>query len=342
MVALCPKCQNELTIEMKHLDDDTALVCKGCRSILKIVLTLDVLAESTKPPVPASSAPSGPRGGSASGKKALIAIDGEGTRDLIKEILTDAGFSVVDAPSGKDVIPLAQQHRPAVVLVDVGLSDVLGTELCASIKKNPEFKETVVILVASIYDKNTKYRRQPDSLFGAEDYIERHNIQKELLVKIKKHLDGKQKPLEVKQRPASGVKAAPIQEESFEMPEERGPAPSRPASGPERKPAQPAFGAEAAVKTMAAPEAGSEAVENPKDHENAKRLARIIVSDIVLYNKKKVDDGIRNNTFYDVLKEEIEEGRKHYLSRVSPDLHKSKDYYKEAFEEFIKKRKAII
>jgi hypothetical protein len=80
--------------------------------------------------------------------------------------------------------------------------------------------------------------------------------------------------------------------------------------------------------------------EGSKEDESAKRLARIIVSDIVLYNKKKVDEGIRTNTFFDILKEEIEEGRKHYLSRVSSDLHKTRDYYNEAFDEFIKRRKA--
>jgi len=88
----------------------------------------------------------------------------------------------------------------------------------------------------------------------------------------------------------------------------------------------------------AKPEAEKKA--EPREHQEARRLARIIVSDIVLYNKKKVEDGIRSNTFYELLKEEIEEGRKHYESRIPPEVRKVRDFYKEAFEDFIMKKKS--
>ena len=78
---------------------------------------------------------------------------------------------------------------------------------------------------------------------------------------------------------------------------------------------------------------------DPKELELAKRLARIIVSDIVLYNENKVVEGIRNNTFYALLKDDISEGRKHYNSRVSTTIQESGDYLLDAFETFIKKKK---
>jgi spore germination protein GerM len=55
-------------------------------------------------------------------------------------------------------------------------------------------------------------------------------------------------------------------------------------------------------------------IENP---DQAKRLARAILSDVAMYNKEKVENGIKNDNIFDVLKEEIEEGRQHMLSRVS-------------------------
>jgi hypothetical protein len=58
-------------------------------------------------------------------------------------------------------------------------------------------------------------------------------------------------------------------------------------------------------------------VENP---ELAFRLARAIISDIALYNQEKVRDGIKNDNIFEVLTEELQEGRDHFHTRVSPEL----------------------
>jgi hypothetical protein len=58
-------------------------------------------------------------------------------------------------------------------------------------------------------------------------------------------------------------------------------------------------------------------VENP---ELAFRLARAIISDIALYNQEKVRDGIKNDNIFDVLTDELQEGRDHFYTRVSPNL----------------------
>lgn len=55
--------------------------------------------------------------------------------------------------------------------------------------------------------------------------------------------------------------------------------------------------------------------------DQAKRLARAIVSDVAMYNKEKVESGIKNDNIFDVLAEEIEEGRQHFLSRVIAELN---------------------
>ena len=47
----------------------------------------------------------------------------------------------------------------------------------------------------------------------------------------------------------------------------------------------------------------------PKEYDEARRLARLILSDIVIYHPAKVEAGIRDDNFFDVLKDEIEEGR---------------------------------
>lgn len=58
-------------------------------------------------------------------------------------------------------------------------------------------------------------------------------------------------------------------------------------------------------------------VDNPQI---AFRLARAIVSDVALYNQSKVKEGIENDTIFDLLNEELQEGREHFLTRVSADI----------------------
>ncbi|MBP1728858.1 MAG: hypothetical protein H6Q56_1231 [Deltaproteobacteria bacterium] len=58
-------------------------------------------------------------------------------------------------------------------------------------------------------------------------------------------------------------------------------------------------------------------IENP---EQAKRLARAILSDVAIYNREKVEAGIKNDNLFDLLTEELEEGRQHYNSRVAPQI----------------------
>ncbi len=72
--------------------------------------------------------------------------------------------------------------------------------------------------------------------------------------------------------------------------------------------------------------------------DEAKRLARAIASDIALYNQDKLKEGIENDSIFDVMKEEIEEGRDLYLSRVSPDLAQKTNFYDRAIVDVIIKR----
>lgn len=66
-----------------------------------------------------------------------------------------------------------------------------------------------------------------------------------------------------------------------------------------------------------------ELIENI-DH--ARRLARAILSDVALYNQEKVAEGIKSDTIFDILADELEEGRQHFMSRVAPDLATSNIY----------------
>lgn len=76
--------------------------------------------------------------------------------------------------------------------------------------------------------------------------------------------------------------------------------------------------------------------------EAAVRLARAICSDVSLYNEEKILRGIEQDKFFDLLKEELEEGRELYRSRVSPDLYQRTNFYDRAIVDVILKSKAHV
>ena len=59
---------------------------------------------------------------------------------------------------------------------------------------------------------------------------------------------------------------------------------------------------------------------------HARRLARAIISDVALYNREKVETGIKNDSIFELLQAELEEGREHFMSRVEPELASSNIY----------------
>jgi len=66
-----------------------------------------------------------------------------------------------------------------------------------------------------------------------------------------------------------------------------------------------------------------------KNHRDAKRFAKLLVSEIELYNKAKVADGRKNSDLYKRLKSDIDRSRQTYEKRFSKTLGKQYDYFHE-------------
>jgi hypothetical protein len=62
-------------------------------------------------------------------------------------------------------------------------------------------------------------------------------------------------------------------------------------------------------------------------HEEARRLARLLVSEIKLYNEEQVEEGRRNRDLYERLKDDIDRSRQMYEERVEPRVLRSTDYF---------------
>jgi len=76
-------------------------------------------------------------------------------------------------------------------------------------------------------------------------------------------------------------------------------------------------------------------IDNPQ---RARQLARAIASDLTLYHEAKILDGITNDTLFDVMREEIEEGRALFKSRVTPDIYGQNIYDRAIVDVLIKSK----
>jgi hypothetical protein len=67
--------------------------------------------------------------------------------------------------------------------------------------------------------------------------------------------------------------------------------------------------------------------EDVKKHDEARRFARLLVSEIKLYNESKVEQGRKNSDLYERLKEDIDRSRQMYDERIGEDVRKVSNYF---------------
>ena len=75
--------------------------------------------------------------------------------------------------------------------------------------------------------------------------------------------------------------------------------------------------------------------------DRARQLARAIASDLTLYHESKILDGLAKDTLFDVMRDEIEEGRTLYKSRVTPEIY-ALNIYDRALVDVMLKPKAHV
>ena len=303
MVVVCPKCKTRLKVDETKLSlQGSRFRCPKCSTVLVI----------KKPAVQEKK--------SLDHMKFLVAHSSEAVIENIKSLLAGEGYTVVTSADGIDAMVRALKELPAFGIIEVALPKIYGFEVCKKLKARPETKEMKLILVPSIYDK-TKYRREPVSLYGADDYIEEHDLSVRLIEAIN--------------RIKSGVPAEP----------EKSKTETQPAAPkvPEQVSAEKAAAAQRReVPVAPAPRPAADA-KTDESIEKARRLSRTIINDIYLYNSAKVDEAVRRGDFYAVFGPEVKEGFKLYESRIPLETRKKADFYREAIDNFlVAKKKSLL
>jgi predicted Zn finger-like uncharacterized protein len=77
-------------------------------------------------------------------------------------------------------------------------------------------------------------------------------------------------------------------------------------------------------------------------HERARRLARVLASDIAIYNKEKRDRGVKEGNLVAVLGYEIKKSWEVYKERVTPEMANSTPYFRDALNEMLAEGKKVF
>jgi len=125
------------------------------------------------------------------GEKILNIDDSPTVQRLIEMILTTQGYQVVLAYDGEEGVAKARSERPAVILVDFVMPKMNGFQVCKTLKEDPDFNDTPIILVTS---KGDKVGSKFVDVLGITEYFTKPFQPEELLAKIREVIDKKKKP----------------------------------------------------------------------------------------------------------------------------------------------------
>ncbi len=102
------------------------------------------------------------------GKKVLIVEDNELNMKLFHDLLEAHGVETVQARDGKNVLALAREHKPDLILMDIQLPEVSGLDVTKWLKEDDELKVIPVIAVTAFAMKGDEQKIREG---GCEDYI---------------------------------------------------------------------------------------------------------------------------------------------------------------------------
>jgi two-component system cell cycle response regulator DivK len=118
-------------------------------------------------------------------KRILVVEDQEDNRRIVRDLLTSAGFDLVEAVTGEEGIRMAETHRPDLILMDIQMPVLDGYEATRQIKANAELRNIPIIVVTSYALSGDDVKAQAA---GADGYVAKPFSPRELLAKIQQFL----------------------------------------------------------------------------------------------------------------------------------------------------------
>jgi two-component system phosphate regulon response regulator PhoB len=111
----------------------------------------------------------------------LVVEDEQDLQRVLEYNLRQAGHEVSVAGGGRDGIELAKRQSPELMLLDLMLPDIPGTEVCRVLRSDPRTQSMAIVMLTA---KNEEIDRVVGLELGADDYIPKPFSMRELLLRI--------------------------------------------------------------------------------------------------------------------------------------------------------------
>jgi two-component system phosphate regulon response regulator PhoB len=111
----------------------------------------------------------------------LVVDDEPDLRELVRFNLDQAGYRVETASSGREALQALRRSPPDLVVLDLMLPDISGTELCRKIRLDAELADLPVIMLTA---KAAEVDRVVGFELGADDYVTKPFSPRELALRV--------------------------------------------------------------------------------------------------------------------------------------------------------------
>ena len=111
----------------------------------------------------------------------LIVDDEPDLRELVDFNLKQGGYATAQAANGKEALELAARLQPRIILLDLNLPDVSGTEVCRRLKADPKTQAIPILMLTA---RGTETDRIVGLELGAEDYVVKPFSVRELVLRV--------------------------------------------------------------------------------------------------------------------------------------------------------------
>ncbi len=115
----------------------------------------------------------------------LVIEDQEDNRRILRDLLSGAGFEIVEAVDGESGVAAAAAHVPDLILMDIQLPIIDGYEATRRIKAQPELQHIPIIAVTSYALSGDEAKARAA---GCDGYVTKPFSPRQLLAKVKDHL----------------------------------------------------------------------------------------------------------------------------------------------------------
>lgn len=115
------------------------------------------------------------------GKRILVIDDEPDLLELVRVNLHQSGYEVETAADGREALAALRRSRPDLVVLDLMLPDVSGTDLCRQLRADPGFSSLPIIMLTA---KADEVDRVVGFELGADDYVTKPFSPRELSLRV--------------------------------------------------------------------------------------------------------------------------------------------------------------